>query len=109
MLLDELEQVLFVSVELESDDEFESLEMVGNAGATRTGVEDGTLNELNINLMLTTSINEHFKYIHWSTDIFHNLLGQAVHLDERNREDTDAIAETAFCPVLINATEHMDD
>lgn len=35
VLLDELEQVLFVSVELESDEEFESFAMVDGTGATR--------------------------------------------------------------------------
>lgn len=48
VLLDEFEQVLFVSVELESDDEFESLEDVGRAGATRTAVFVGALTQIKL-------------------------------------------------------------
>lgn len=43
VLLDELEQVLLVSVELESDDEFESVDRIGIAGATRDDFVDGAL------------------------------------------------------------------
>lgn len=46
VLLDELEQVLFVSVELESDDEFESVDRIGIAGATRDDFVDGALTKI---------------------------------------------------------------